>query len=152
MQQFQGTIKYNRTVEFKAFLDLLNIKYILQRNDVYYNFKGRNIIPPKEMQTFLTQQPYIHLAKKFGLLDIYEYTDSKPSIYVLDPAVLRQTTIKIEKLTTLERLWNFTSPVETQEWQNATRPDQWQLNYTIIQDDGTLEAELWNSTWGMEND
>lgn len=144
------TVADNKTAEFKCLLDLLGIKYILQRNDIQCNFTGRNIMSPDEMQAFLTQQPYIYLTKKFGLLDVYEYTDSKSSIYALDPAVLRQTAIKIEKLTTLERLWDFASPVETQEWQNATRPDQWLLNYTIIQDDDTLEAELWNSTWGWK--
>jgi len=150
LQQLQSTIKYNRTTEFKAFLDLLNIKYILQRNDVYYNFTGRNIIPPNEMQTFLTQQPYIHLAQKFGQLDIYEYTNEKPYLYILNAAILQQTTIKIENITILQHLWNFTSLTEMQAWQNVTQPDQLQINYTITQDNNALKAELWNSTWGWK--
>jgi arabinofuranan 3-O-arabinosyltransferase len=101
LQYLYSTIKYNKTADFKALLDLLNIRYILQRNDIQYNFTGRNIIPPNEMRSFLTQQPYIRLVQKFGQLDIYEYTDPKPYIYILDPTTLRQATIKIENITIL---------------------------------------------------
>ncbi|MGQ9640378.1 MAG: alpha-(1-_3)-arabinofuranosyltransferase domain-containing protein [Candidatus Bathyarchaeia archaeon] len=79
------TIIYNKTAEFKALLALLNVRYILQRNDIQFNSTGRNIIPPEEMQVFFASQPYIRLAQKFGQLDIYEYTDPKPYIYILDP-------------------------------------------------------------------
>jgi len=100
LQYLYSTIECNKTAEFKALLDLLNIKYILQRNDIQHNLTGRNIIPPDKMQTFLTQQPFIRLAQKFGQLDIYEYTDPKPYIYILSPATLQQTTIKIENIVT----------------------------------------------------
>ncbi|MDH5770738.1 MAG: YfhO family protein, partial [Candidatus Bathyarchaeota archaeon] len=150
LKQLYNTIKYNRTVEFKAFLDLLNLKYILQRNDIQYNFTGRNIIPPENIQAFLTQQPYIHLDQKFGQLDIYEYDEPKPYLYILSPTTLKQITVKIENITTLEHSWNFTSLTDVQEWQNATQPSQWQIKYTITQDDNTLKAELWNSTWGWK--
>jgi hypothetical protein len=150
LQHIQHTIKYNKTAEFQAFLDLLSIKYILQRNDIQYNFTGRNIIPPEHMQAFLTQQPYIHLDKKFGQLDVYEYTEHKPYIYALNPTTFKQITIEIENITTLEHSWNFAFLKDVQEWQNATKPDQWQINYTIIQDEHTLKAELWNSTWGWK--
>jgi len=109
LQQLYSTIRYNRTTEFKALLDLLNVKYILQRNDVQYNFIGRNIIPPDEMQTFLAQQPYIHLTQRFGQLDIYEYTEPKPYIYILNPTTLQQTAIKIENITTLDLIFQNTT-------------------------------------------
>lgn len=150
LQQLYDAIKYNRTNEFKAFLDFLNIKYIFQRNDISYNFTGRNIIPPNEMRTFLTHQPYIYLAQKFGQIDIYEYVESKPYVYILDPATLQQTTIRIEKITTSERSWNFTYLTDVEEWQNATKTIQWQTISTIIQDNNMLNAELWNSTWGWK--
>jgi len=150
LQQLYNTIKYNKITEFKALLDLLNIKYILQRNDIQYNFAGRDIIPPNEMQAFLTQQPYIHLTKKFAQLDIYEYDESKPYVYIINPSTLQQTTIKIENISTLERTWNFTYLTDLQEWQNATEPNQWQTIYTIDQDHNALKAELWNSTWGWK--
>jgi len=146
------TIAYNKTAEFKALLDLLNIKYILQRNDIQSNFTstGRNIIPSDEMQTFLTQQPYICLAQKFGQLDIYEYTNPKPYIYILDPTTLQQATIKIENITILEDSWDFTNPADIQEWQNTTPPNQFGADQTLTLDNGTLKAELWNSTWGWK--
>jgi hypothetical protein len=150
LQQLSDTVKYNRTAEFKTFLDLLNAKYILQRNDVYYNFTGRNIIAPNEMEIFLTQQPYLSLAKRFGQLDVYEYTDAKPYTYILTPASLEHIMIKIDNITTLENFWHFADPQDIQEWQNATNVEQWQINYAIIQENSTLKAELWNSTWGWK--
>lgn len=150
LQQLQGTVKCNRTAEFKAFLDLLNIRYILQRNDVYYNFTGRNIISPNEMQAFLTAQPYIHLAQKFGQLDIYEYIENKPYMYTLKQTTLQQTTIKIENITTLEETWNFNSSTDLEEWQNTTLEIHWQAFQQLSLDNGTLKTELWNSTWGWK--
>jgi len=144
------TIIYNKTAEFKALLDLLNVRYILQRNDIQPNFTGRNIIPPEEMQAFFASQPYIRLAQKFGQLDIYEYTDPKPYIYILDPTTLQQATIKIENITILEHSWNFTNPADIQEWQNTTPPNQFGANQTLTLDNGTLKAELWNSTLGWK--
>ncbi|MEM0217107.1 MAG: alpha-(1-_3)-arabinofuranosyltransferase family protein [Candidatus Bathyarchaeia archaeon] len=120
------TITYNKTMEFKVLLDLLNIKYILQRNDVQSNFTGRNIltgrniIPPEKMQAFFASQPYIRLIQKFGQLDIYEYTNPKPYIYTVNPAILQKATIKIEKIAIQEKTWDFTNPAEFQEWQNFT--------------------------------
>jgi hypothetical protein len=150
LQELQSTIKYNRTAEFKAFLDLLNVKYILQRNDVYYNFTGRNIISPDEMQTFLTQQPYIHLAQKFGQLYIYEYTEPKPYMYTLNQTTLQQTSVKIENTTTFERTWDFNSLADLEEWQNTTLEIQWQALQQLSLDNGALKMELWNSTWGWK--
>ncbi|MEM2952640.1 MAG: hypothetical protein QXU21_00005, partial [Candidatus Bathyarchaeia archaeon] len=86
----------------------------------------------------------------FGQLDIYEYTNPKPYIYTINPATLQKTTIKIEKITIQEKTWKFTNPIEFQEWQNFTPPNQWETTYTITLDNGTLKAELWNSTWGWK--
>ena len=150
LQQLYNSIKYNKTTEFKAFLDLLNIKYILQRNDIYWNFTGRNIIPPNEMQAFLTQQPYIKLTKTFGKLDIYEYTEPKPYLYILNPATLQQTKIKIENITTLKQTWNFNSTTDLTQWKNTTLEIHWQALQQLSLDDQTLKIELWNSTWGWK--
>jgi hypothetical protein len=150
LPQLYDSLKFNRTEEFKVFLDLLSIKFIVQRNDILWNFSSRNIISPSAMQTFLTQQAYIHFVRTFGQLNIYEYTDVKPYVYVTSHSALQQATINIEPVTLLERSWNFTDPVDVREWQNATAPNQWQTNYTITQDGNTLKAELWNSTWGWK--
>jgi hypothetical protein len=150
LQFLYDVVRSNRTVEFQALLNLLSIKYILQRNDVVCNFTNRNILSPSEMQEFLSHQPYIQLTQKFGQLDIYEYTQPKPYIYALEPAVFSQTAIKIENKTTVERIWNFASPTDVQEWLDATQPNQWKINYTLKEDGQTLKAELWNSTWGWK--
>jgi len=150
-EQLYRAIKYNRTDEFKILLDLLNIKYILQRNDVQFNLTGRNIIAPDEMRIFLTSQPYIHLAQRFGELDIYEYEELKPSLYVLDPGEFKKTAIRIEKTDTLQRSWDFNSLADMQEWYNATSPNQWQTTLVITTDNDALKAQLWNSTWGWKS-
>lgn len=150
LEYFSEIIVYNKTTEFKALLDFLNIKYILQRNDIQHNFTGRNIISSDEMRAFLTQQPYIRLTKKFGQLDIYEYTDPKPYLYILNPVILQQATIKIENISILEHSWDFTNPADIQEWQNATPLNQFGAVQTLTLDNGALKAELWNSTWGWK--
>ena len=150
IEYLSKAIAYNKTAEFKALLDFLNIKYILQRNDIQHDFTGRNIIAPNEMRNFLTQQPYIRLTKKFGQLDIYEYTYPKPYIYTLNQIILQQATIKIENIPILEHSWDFTNPADIQEWQNTTLPNQFGADQTLTLDNGTLKAELWNSTWGWK--
>jgi hypothetical protein len=150
IEQLYRAIKYNRTDEFKILLDLLNIKYILQRNDVQFNFADRNIIAPDEMQIFLTSQPYIHLAQRFTELYIYEYEEWKPNLYILDPKEFKKTAIRIEKTDT-QHSWDFNSLADVQEWDNATDPNQWQTTLVITPDNDALKAQLWNSTWGWKS-
>ena len=149
LRQLYDIIKYNRTDEFRALLDLLNIKYILQRNDVLHNFTGRKIISPDEMQNFLMQQPYIRLAQKFGQLDIYEYIAPKPYIYILENTMLQKIAIKIENKV-IDYAWEFTSQADVQEWQGYTPKNQFGSEQNLSHDRGTLKAELWNSTWGWK--
>jgi hypothetical protein len=150
------TISDNRTDQFKALLDLLNVRYILQRNDVQSNFTGsnillsRNILSSDQMKTFLTQQPYIHLVQEFGQLCIYEYMGSKPYIYVQSLTSLQQTLIKIENVTTLDRFWDFTLPVDLQEWISLSPQVQWDANVSFGLDGDALKVELWNSTYGWK--
>jgi hypothetical protein len=150
------TISDNRTDQFKALLDLLNVRYILQRNDVQSNFTGsnillsRNILSSDQMKTFLTQQPYIHLVQEFGQLCIYEYMGSKPYVYVQSLTSLQQTLIKIENVTTLDRFWDFTLPVDLQEWISLSPQVQWDANVSFGLDGDALKVELWNSTYGWK--
>jgi hypothetical protein len=149
-QYLRNAIVYGKTDEFKTLLDILNIKYILQRNDIQHDYADKDVIRSDEMQTFFAQQPYIHLIEEFGQLDIYEYIDYKPYIYIIETDAPQQITIKMENITTIDLTWNFTSLEDLYEWQSATPPNQWQSIYAITQDNNTLKAELWNSTWGWK--
>lgn len=91
LQQLQAAVANGNTVEFRAFLDLLNIQYILQRNDVISDTANRSLMSPQEMKSFFSLQPYLRLVKSFGDLDIYEYLDVKPSVYVFSQKTLNQT-------------------------------------------------------------
>ena len=120
LEQLQNVVYHNNTIAFKDFLDLLNIKYILQRNDVNYNITGRSIFSSDWMHDFFLAQPYLRLVKSFGQLDVYEYTEAKPSVYAFPISVLNQTDIAIQSDRATEEPWNFSSLVDIQAWTNAT--------------------------------
>lgn len=148
LQELKNSIRGNRSSEFRAMLDLLNVKYIFQRNDLETGMAmpNRYLMSPTEMQNFFDKQPYLRLVEKFGLIDVYEYTESKPSLYSLSPSALEKTDIKIETNNTLEKEWNFTSVNDVMDWHNSTLSNQSQATCEVKQVDGYLEAEMWNLT------
>ena len=147
LQELKSSIKGSRSSEFKTMLDLFNIRYIFQRNDVQ-DIASRDLMSPSEMASFFGAQPYLQLIEKFGSIDIYEYIDYKPSIYTLSPSVLQQSSIEIENKTTLEKEWNFTSKNDVADWQNSTIPNQTEGTSEIKQVGSSFEAEQRNSTSG----
>ena len=121
LQELNYAIRYGRVNEFKALLDLLNVKYILQRNDVNSSLPGRTTLPDGTltsesaimsttlMKDFFEKQPYLQLAKTFGDLDIYEYADSKPSFYATTPLLLQQSNISIQTKNVFQKEWDFSN-------------------------------------------
>lgn len=150
LHQLQTDVENNNTAEFKNFLDLLNIKYILQRNDVM-NSSDRNIISPDQMRVFLSQQPYLHLVKSFGQLDVYDYSEAKPSIYAMPLSTFNQTNIEIIPNTAIDEVWNFSSPTDIQDWANSSELRQSQSSTGITMDGSFLKAVLPNPTSVWEN-
>ena len=80
LMQIRTAVKSSNVDEFKALLDLLSIKYIVQRNDVVTDIydtnhvlvslqAGRNLKTPLEMQPFFAEQPYLKMVKNFGQLE-----------------------------------------------------------------------------------
>jgi len=118
--QIRASVKFDRTDEFKALLDMLNIKYIVQRNDVQSDMVGRNLKSPTEMQSFFAEQPYLKLVQSFGKVDIYEYTEAKPSIFALLPSTLEKTDIHIDRNTILNTTWTFSTQDSVQEWNSSS--------------------------------
>ena len=133
LQELNYAIRFGGVNEFKAFLDLLNIKYILQRNDVISNLPGRTTLPDGVLTSenagaimssdlmidFFERQSYLHLVKTFGALDIYEYTDSKPSFYATTPLLLQQSNISIQTKNVLQREWDFSNASAIHDLQAA---------------------------------
>lgn len=158
--QLRASEKFNQTYEFKALLDLLSIKFIVQRNDVNTNMSIinrngvdinmviRNLKSSTEMHTFFAQQPYLKLVETFGQLGIYEYVQAKPSIIVLSPSTLQQTSIHVEVHNVLDKTWDFSMQNDTDDWRNSTASVQLQAACQISQKDDQLQAEMWNSTSG----
>jgi hypothetical protein len=68
------------------------------------------IMSPDLMKGFLEKLSYLHLAKTFGALDIYEYTDSKSSFYATAPLLLQQSNILVQSKTVFQKEWNFSNP------------------------------------------
>lgn len=83
-------IEANQTEDFVNLLSLLNVKYILQRNDVWWNFSSRTIVSPELMKSFLCNQTGITLEASFGDLDLYKVSDGYflPQIYPATTSIL----------------------------------------------------------------
>lgn len=79
-----GAMNNGSTVEFYNLLTLLNVKYILQRND---------IISSMNMTAFLSKQTNIQLEKSFGEHDIYKISDTyyTPHIYTSSSPIMVPT-------------------------------------------------------------
>ena len=139
LNQIWASVRFNQTAEFKALLDLLNIKYILQRNDVRSEHMSpvqlndvlndsdtRDLKFPIYMQSFFAEQAYLKLVKAplgqdFGKLDIYEYSEAKPSLYTILPSTLQKADVHIDTFSILDKNWNFSSKDDANEWtKNST--------------------------------
>jgi hypothetical protein len=140
-------IRSGRVDEFKNFLDILGIKYILQRNDIDNTVADANalqdganntiayrnilqdgtfvsegsIMSPSDMKKFFSVQSYLQLVKTFGYLDIYEYVDSKPSLYVSDLSPSQESSIAVQSNLTLQKNWNFSSATQLSGWKTFTQ-------------------------------
>jgi hypothetical protein len=146
--QIRASVKFNHTDEFKALMDLLNIKYIVQRNDVQTQMIGRNLMSANDMQAFFAEQPYLKLVKSFGKIDIYEYTEAKPSLYAIQSSTLQTTNVSINVSQTLNKKWFFSSANNFSDWKNCTPSNQSQATCIITQEANHLEADFWNLTSG----
>jgi hypothetical protein len=142
-------VNNGNATSFKTLLDFLNVKYILQRNDV--NTTERNLLTPSQMGVFLSEQPYLHIVKSFGQLDIYEYSEAKPSIYAIPQSVLNNTYVKIQPYNATVKLWTFSSASDVEAWANETAKHDESEVTPILQDNGRLRA-IWNTTLGLKID
>lgn len=130
LQELRYTVYFNKTGDFKALLDLLNIKYIIQRNDVI-SYMGNRSFPSAgevagspwglmsqiDMKSFFEKQPYIQLVQKFGQLEIYEYSYCQPSVYAISSSSLQQSNISVETNVTIVKDWNFNNSTAVNDWQ-----------------------------------
>ena len=88
-------IDANESVAFVNTISLLNIKYIIQRNDVWWNYSGRTIHSPEYMKSFLSNTSGIKLVTSFGPLDIFEVSDnlSLPRVYTTNSQIFTDNSI-----------------------------------------------------------
>ena len=154
VEELNYAMRYDRFTEFKTLLDLLNVKYILQRNDVISNLTNRNTLPDGTltsesaimssslMNAFFAKQPYIHLAKTFGALDIYEYNDVKSSFYVTTPFLLRQSNISIQTKTVFQKDWDFSNPTAINELKSLMHINESTIPENLEQDGSYARADL----------
>ncbi|MBU2598140.1 MAG: DUF3367 domain-containing protein [Actinobacteria bacterium] len=65
-------------------LSLLNVKYILQQNDLNWEFGSEGTLSPVDMKKILQNQEGFNKKKSFGKLDLYEIDDDFfiPKIYI----------------------------------------------------------------------
>jgi hypothetical protein len=154
MDQFRDAIKYNRTTEFLTLTGLLNIKYILQRNDLDEAFlasSGRDMITKERMRRFFLDQPNLILVKTIGEIDIYEYTKARPYVQALETPSSQEYNIQIMDEPVSDSIrWNFDSDDQLNEWKNETLESQFGVITRLSMDNFSLKFELWNSTWGWK--
>ena len=83
MQKLAVSTLYNGSEGFARILGLLNVKYVLQRNDFRYDFFGDSD-SPKIIKRRLLEQDGLKLTKSFGKWDFYELNDKyfNPIIYI----------------------------------------------------------------------
>jgi len=153
INQLRDAIKYNRTEEFETIISLLNVKYVVQRNDLDYEYMAstnRDMVNPEKMKNFLSSQPNITLVKTIGKLDIYECAKAQPYIHILEPKQPQEYNIEITNTTILTLQWNFNSTNQLDEWKNTTLENQFGATCKLYLDNAALKFELWNSTWGWK--
>ena len=74
------TILENDTATFQHLMNLYNIRFIMQRNDIIHDFEGRKIIDPILIKSFLSSQIGVVKVRQFEKLDIYEFTNLNTTI------------------------------------------------------------------------
>jgi hypothetical protein len=162
LRQIRESVKFHQTDEFKALLDLLSIKYIVQRNDVNGTIlqqveqrndvnmimHERDLMQPFEMQAFFAQQSYLKLVGHYGQLDLYQYTEAKPSIYALTSSTLDKIDIHIDTSTVLDHNWAFSisNQNDLNDFEKYTPNNQSQATCLITQGNRNLTANMWNSS------
>ena len=152
--KLQETIKYNKTEEFNTILNLMGVKYILQRNDIDYEYIAsinRKLVEPEKMKEFLTNNPNINLSKSFGELDIYQLTNTRSYVQVVPVKQEQEFKIIFQNNTISNYEWNFNIPSDLQDWKNFTPEEQFGASCNISLEDNSLKFELTKFNMGMEN-
>jgi len=153
MNQLRDTIRYGRTQEFETILDLLGVKYVLQRNDLDYEYMvstGRDMPSPSKMREFLSSAPNIRLVRTAGELDVYEYLKVQPYLHIFQTEVLGTYDLEIRNTTVFTLQWDFSLTDELKAWRNVTLENQFGAKCTLYTEDAALKFEIWDSTWGWK--
>ncbi len=67
------------------YLAALNVRYIVQRNDIVAASPTRHILLPQQIRAYLRTQPSVHFMRSFGQLDLYrvDRRDYVPPVYTI---------------------------------------------------------------------
>ncbi|MBA7702083.1 hypothetical protein ES703_110837 [subsurface metagenome] len=76
-------------LDFSKIISLLNVKYILQQNDLNWEFGSEGTLSPIDMKRILEDQEGFHKKGSFGKLDLYEIDDDFfiQKIYIPDKTI-----------------------------------------------------------------
>jgi len=153
MNQLHDAIKYNETEEFQTIISMLNVKYILQRNDLDYEYLtsiNRYMVSSEKMRIFLSNRSDISMVKTIGKLDIYEYMKVRTYVRIFDSKEPQEYNIEVATEPTLALQWNFDSIDQLSEWKRNTAETQFDATSKLYLDKSALKFDLWNSTWGWK--
>lgn len=153
INQLRDAIKFNRTEEFNTIMSLLNVEYIIQRNDLDFNYialNNRDMMDSAKMKLFLSSQANIVFVKAIGELDIYKYQGPKTyaSLSGLETNQTYQLQITIE--TRNSTRFDFGSTEQLGQWKESTPAEQFGVPCNLTLDNNTLRFELLESSWGWK--
>jgi hypothetical protein len=85
MDRILQMLERNDRGPLASYLSVLNVRFVVQRNDVVDDQPGRGIIPAQQVHAFLRAQPGIHFVHAFGKLDLYAVDDRYylPPVYAV---------------------------------------------------------------------
>jgi len=149
---YVNSLYNNLTPNTAKILGLLNVRYVLQRNDFLYDFYG-DTDSPQFISSSLNTQTGIYLEKSFGKWDFYRVNYSKPHLYIATKALYIDN---LYSLLPFLSSANFTeqfdvfftdkNSIKNLNLSNVyfTNPNNKNLmNYTVQVSDGWKESILW---------
>lgn len=87
---------------FNNLLNAMNVKYILLRNDILWDFNGRRIANPEIIKSRLNDNTNIEFMQSIGELDIFRYKNWEP-LHFYTPTRVLMTDSSLESFSLLSR-------------------------------------------------
>lgn len=119
INQVSNAIKLNDTQQFETLMDLLNVRYVLQRNDIDYDYLSTMDLYPlhsDKIKAFLDSYPKVKLVATFEKIDVYEYSNVLSYVNLLNYIPKQKYEIEFFMNNLFLAEWNFSSEDQLLDW------------------------------------